>query len=135
MNSDHNTKKNLPTSSPDGLDMQTELVSLARLLGRKWHLVIINQLLEAEALGFNDLKTRIDLISGKVLSESLDDLEQKGIVERTVVSERPFRVEYSLTEKGQKLEPIVQTIRTEIIQNGSVVAQGDTNGEDTESSV
>jgi DNA-binding HxlR family transcriptional regulator len=77
------------------------------ILGKKWHPVIIDRLLEDEALGFNALKERIDGVSSKVLSQSLEDLEEKQLVEREIVSEKPFRVEYSLTEYGRGLEPVI----------------------------
>jgi len=77
-------------------------------MSKKWHPVIIHRLLESEAMGFNDLKREVGAISSKVLSESLEDLEEKGILTREVVSEKPFRVKYSLTERGEELRPTVQ---------------------------
>ncbi|MFB6294357.1 MAG: winged helix-turn-helix transcriptional regulator, partial [Candidatus Nanohaloarchaea archaeon] len=59
-------------------------------------------------LRFNELKTAVDGISSKVLSESLDDLEQKQLVERDIISEDPERVRYCLTDHGQDLEPVIQ---------------------------
>lgn len=47
-------------------------------------------------------------VSGKVLSESLKDLEQKGLVERSVSEGRPVRVEYRLTEHGAGLRPVIE---------------------------
>lgn len=58
-------------------------------------------------MGFNELKEEVDGVSSKVLSESLDDLEEKGLVNREVVSEKPVRVKYSLTEKGKGLETVI----------------------------
>jgi DNA-binding HxlR family transcriptional regulator len=46
-----------------------------------------------------------------VLSDSLDDLEEKRLVDRTIVSEKPFRVEYSLTERGASLEDVIVAMR------------------------
>lgn len=81
--------------------------SATAVLGRKWHPTIIHHLLEDGSLGFGDLEGRIDGISGKVLSESLEDLEEKHLVERRVIDDRPVRVEYSLTEHGEGLEPVI----------------------------
>jgi len=50
-------------------------------------------------------------ISGKVQSDVLEDLEEHGFVDRTVVSEKPFRVEYSLTDRGRSLEPVIVAMR------------------------
>lgn len=47
----------------------------------------------------------------EVLSESLEDLEEKGIVDREIVNEKPVRVEYSLTEFGESLEPVIFAMR------------------------
>lgn len=83
------------------------VTSTATLIGRKWHPVIVHRLLEKDALGFNALKTEVDGISSKVLSDTLDDLETKAIVDREIVSEKPVRVEYTLTEFGASLEPVI----------------------------
>jgi len=83
------------------------ITATAKLIGKKWHPVIIHRLLEKQPLGFNALKEEVDGVSSKVLSESLEDLQGKGLVEREVVSEKPVRVEYCLTESGRKLEPVI----------------------------
>ena len=82
----------------------------AHLLGRKWHPVIVDRLLACGPMGFNALGREIEAVSGTVLSSSLEDLEEKGLVERTIVSEKPFRVEYSLTEDGRSLEPVIEAM-------------------------
>lgn len=78
-----------------------------RLFGRKWHVRIVYQLLENGPMGFSALKREIAGISSKMLSESLSRLETDGIVDRSVVSEQPVRVEYTLTERGRGLEPVL----------------------------
>lgn len=83
------------------------ITSTATILGRKWHPVIIHRLLEGGPAGFNALKDAVDGISSKVLSDSLEKLEEHGLVNRAIVSEKPFRVEYSLTERGRSLEPVI----------------------------
>lgn len=79
----------------------------ASIIAKKWHPVIIHRLLQLGEMGFNDLKKEVDGISSKVLSESLEDLEEKDLVERNVVSEKPVRVKYSLTDRGKELEPVI----------------------------
>lgn len=79
----------------------------ADLIGKKWHPVIIHRLLDEEPMGFNELKREIDGISSKVLSDSLEDLEKNSLVNRKVVSEKPVKVEYSLTGIGESLEPVI----------------------------
>lgn len=87
------------------------ITATASLVGKKWHPVIIHRLLEHGPLGFNALQEEVDGISSKVLSESLDDLEDKRMVSRTIVSEKPVRVEYALTDLGESLEPVVTALR------------------------
>ncbi|AFK19105.1 transcriptional regulator [Haloferax mediterranei ATCC 33500] len=82
----------------------------AHLIGKKWHPVIIHRLLAHGPLGFNALKAEIDTISSTVLSNSLEDLEENGLVNRAIVSEKPFRVEYSLTEQGASLESVIEAM-------------------------
>jgi DNA-binding HxlR family transcriptional regulator len=83
------------------------ITTTATLIGKKWHPVIVHRLLESGPSGFNELKADVDGISSKVLSESLDDLQKHGLVEREIRSEQPFRVAYSLTERGASLEPVI----------------------------
>ncbi|ACV46410.1 MULTISPECIES: winged helix-turn-helix transcriptional regulator [Halomicrobium] len=83
------------------------LTAAAAIVGKKWHPRIVVELLRDGPLGFNDLKESVDGISDKVLSESLDDLQERDIVHRTVIDDKPVRVEYSLTEWGEELEQVV----------------------------
>lgn len=83
------------------------ITATATLIGHKWHPVVIHRLLESGPLGFNDLKAEVDGISGKVQSDVLADLEENDLVDRTVISDKPVRVEYSLTERGESLEPVI----------------------------
>ncbi|ELZ11100.1 HxlR family transcriptional regulator [Halovivax asiaticus JCM 14624] len=82
----------------------------AHLIGQKWHPVIIHRLLDHGPLGFNALKDDIESISSTVLSTSLEDLEENGLVNRRIVSEKPFRVEYSLTDRGSSLESVITSM-------------------------
>lgn len=78
----------------------------AKILGKKWHLVIIHRLI-GKKMGFNDLKESVGDLSAKILSQALQDLQQKGLVERQVASTSPIRVHYSLTEKGTDLQRVL----------------------------
>lgn len=80
------------------------------VLSRKWHTIIVHTLLGEGPLGFNELKDRIEDISGKVLAESLDDLADNGLIGRTVLQESPRRVEYALTQAGSDLEPVIDAM-------------------------
>ncbi|SFD33690.1 DNA-binding transcriptional regulator, HxlR family [Bacillus sp. 491mf] len=76
------------------------------VIGTKWTFLIIRDLLIEGTMRFSDLQKSIDGISPKTLSLRLKELEAHGIVERTVYPEVPPRVEYTLTEKGERLEHI-----------------------------
>jgi DNA-binding HxlR family transcriptional regulator len=77
------------------------------LIGNKWHPVVIHRLLNHGPLRFNELASETGAVTNKVLSQSLDDLEEKGLIDRTIVSEKPVAVEYSLTERGESLDPVI----------------------------
>lgn len=79
----------------------------SELLGRKWHPVIVHRLLQ-KPMGFNELQREVHHISDKVLSDSLEDLRDKGIVQKEVLQEKPKKVKYSLTEIGESLEKVIQ---------------------------
>jgi DNA-binding HxlR family transcriptional regulator len=87
------------------------ITTTATLIGKKWHPVIVHRLLDTGPLGFNALKEEVDGISSKVLSDSLEDLEEKTLVDRAIISEKPFRVEYSLTDREESLAPVVYEMR------------------------
>ncbi|SDY03136.1 winged helix-turn-helix transcriptional regulator [Halobellus clavatus] len=87
------------------------VTTTSSLIGKKWHPVILHRLLEHGPSGFNELKDDVDGISSKVLSDSLDDLGEKQLVDREVVSEKPFRVQYSLTLHGESLGPVIYEMR------------------------
>jgi len=78
------------------------------LLSQRWTGLIIYQLLPGPQR-FCSIESSIG-VSGRVLSERLKDLETKGIVKREVYPETPVRIEYSLTDKGISLEPLMKEI-------------------------
>lgn len=82
----------------------------SEILGRKWHPVIVDRLLKTE-MGFNQLQRNVSGVSAKVLNESLEDLQEKGLVEREVIEKQPMKVEYSLTEKGKSLENVINAMK------------------------
>lgn len=78
------------------------------ILSLRWTGLIIYQLLSGPQR-FCSIESAIG-ISGRVLSERLKDLENEAIVKREVYPETPVRIEYSLTDKGQALEPLMRKI-------------------------
>ncbi|MFQ3545986.1 helix-turn-helix domain-containing protein [Halobacillus rhizosphaerae] len=78
------------------------------ILSKRWTGLIIYQLLEGQQR-FCTIESTIG-ISGKVLSDRLKDMEKEGLVKREVYPETPVRIEYSLTNKGLSLKPIMDEI-------------------------
>ncbi len=78
------------------------------ILSQRWTALIIYQLLSGPQRNCT-IKDATG-ISGRLLSERLKDLEQEGIVRRDVYPDTPVRIEYSLTEKGYSLEPLMKNI-------------------------
>jgi len=97
------------------VDAEAALHGMQEIVGRKWHPVVLHYLLTDGPQSFSTLKNRVDGISSKMLSTSLSNLEDRGLVTREVLSEQPVRVEYTLTQRGESLEPLI----TEMVQWGS----------------
>jgi DNA-binding HxlR family transcriptional regulator len=81
------------------------------LFDKKWVHQILKALLSTGAMRYSELKRRLKGVSPKTLVERLRDLEEYGIVERTVYPEVPIRVEYRLTERGVELARIIEVPR------------------------
>lgn len=81
------------------------------VIGGRWKPIIIFLLLQNEVLRFGELKNTIDGVTQRMLTQQLRELEGDKIVHRKVYAEVPPRVEYSLTEYGRSLEPIMIAMR------------------------
>ncbi|TGX83384.1 transcriptional regulator [Palleniella muris] len=86
-------------------------------LGTKWALLVIVILSEQEAIRFSEMCKLIPDISSKVLSETLKTLEADGLVTRKVYPTVPPKVEYSLTDIGHSLVPIIQELTEWALKN------------------
>ena len=80
------------------------------LIDDKWKVLILRELMGGTKR-FGELKKSIGHVSQKVLTAQLRDMEAKGLVHREVYAEVPPRVEYSLTETGHSLNPILEVMR------------------------
>ncbi|KVD89826.1 HxlR family transcriptional regulator [Burkholderia stagnalis] len=81
-----------------------------RLLGGRWRLLLASYLLDGPKR-FSDLRRDVPGISQRMLTLDLRALEEAGLVRRTVYPEVPVRVEYDLTEDGERLRPVVDVMR------------------------
>lgn len=96
------TKEELP---------ECDVATTVALIGSKWKLLILRNLL-VRPWRFNELRKNLEGISQKVLTDSLRSLEDDGIVVRTVFPEVPPRVEYSLSDLGESMRPILNAMET-----------------------
>ncbi|MCH5211311.1 MAG: helix-turn-helix transcriptional regulator [Oscillospiraceae bacterium] len=95
------TKDELPTCP---------VATTVQLIGSKWKLLILRNLLE-RPWRFNELQKSLDGISQKVLTDSLRSMEADGIITRTVFPEVPPRVEYALSDLGETMRPILNSMK------------------------
>ena len=96
---------------------KTEAVSNAcpmelgiNILSGKWKLRILRNLYIKKVVRFNELQRNLGNITTKTLTEQLRELEDKKIIKRTIYSEIPPKVEYSLTDIGSSIEPVLKTL-------------------------
>ncbi|SHF82617.1 transcriptional regulator, HxlR family [Flavobacterium fluvii] len=80
------------------------------LLSGKWKFHILGTLIEGNALGFMDLLREVKGIGTKMLSKELQDLEVNNLVSRKVMNTKPITVEYTITEYGKTLSPLIDEI-------------------------
>ena len=95
------TEKNLPACP-----VETTLT----LIGDKWKVLILRDLLSGTKR-FGELKSSVGHVSQKVLTAQLRAMEDSGLLTRTVYAEVPPKVEYTLTELGQSLSPVLDSLR------------------------
>lgn len=91
------TKEELP---------ECPVATTVQLIGNKWKMLIIRNLIYNGKQRFTDFIRTIPAISKKVLTDNLRALEDDGLIEREIFAEVPPRVEYSLSEIGKSLRPI-----------------------------
>ena len=85
-------------------------VTLA-LISDRWKVLILRDLMQ-DTRRFGELKRSVGHISQKVLTTTLRSMEQSGLINRHVYAEVPPRVEYSLTDLGRSLKPVLDAMRT-----------------------
>jgi DNA-binding HxlR family transcriptional regulator len=93
---------NVPTKCP--------LTAALIAIGGKWSLICLYWL-DSGTRRFNELRRLMPDISHKVLTATLRSLEHEGLITRTVYPEVPSRVEYSISDHGETVRPIIQAVR------------------------
>jgi DNA-binding HxlR family transcriptional regulator len=93
------------------IEMPQNLVEVAlKTMGDQWKVMIIQELMNGTKR-FGELKKELGNITQKVLTANLRALEEKGILIRTVYAQIPPRVEYTLTNFGYNLKPVLESMR------------------------
>ena len=95
------TKEELP---------ECPVATTVQLIGNKWKLLIIRKMVYNGTQRFTDFVKTIPGISKKVLTDNLRALEDDGLIEREVFAEVPPRVEYSLSDLGKTLKPVLDAM-------------------------
>lgn len=80
------------------------------LIGDKWKVLILRDLMPGTKR-FGELKKSIGHVSQKVLTAQLRDMEENGLLHRRTYAEVPPRVEYSLTDLGRSLKPVLDALQ------------------------
>lgn len=86
------------------------VATTVQLIGNKWKLIILRNLIYNGTQRFGDFLKTIPAISKKVLTDDLRALENDGLIERNVFAEVPPRVEYSLSPVDRSLKPILDAM-------------------------
>jgi DNA-binding HxlR family transcriptional regulator len=92
-------------------NMACPVTTAMTLIGGRWKSVILYHLSD-HTRRFGDLAARMPSISRKVLSEQLKEMEADGLIDRQQFKEIPPRVEYSLTELGKSVRPLLKDMAT-----------------------
>lgn len=88
-----------------------ELEITIEILSGKWIALLLVHLGENDVVRFNEFRKHIPKITQKMLSQQLKKLESQNIISKEVFNEIPLKVEYSLTQKGKNLLPILNTMQ------------------------
>ena len=104
-NQEINTKKNIIFD-----ENSCPVTATMKVLGGKWKSILINAIYFTSPARFGELKRSVAGITQSMLTTQLRELENDGIITRKIYAEIPPRVEYTLTEFGLTLSPIIQSM-------------------------
>jgi len=97
--------------SKDYSDKETGSANNAlKVIAGKWNLFILAVLCSNKKVRYNELKRQVSGITGTMLNQSLKEMIEYGVIHRVQYNEVPPRVEYSLTEAGKELSPIIEQL-------------------------
>lgn len=93
-------------------DGNCPVTATMNIIGGKWKIVLINRIYSDSPARFGALKRSLKNISQSMLTTQLRELEEAGIIHRKIFAEVPPKVEYTLTELGMSLKPIIMEMST-----------------------
>lgn len=108
--SDHETSEASDRDSSDGVASPCPIIESLEQIGSQWRLVVLHELQNGERR-FNELKRETEANS-RTLSRVLDDLQDTGFVDRRLEEDAPVATYYSLTDKGESLQPVFEEIES-----------------------
>ena len=104
------------TKAQNSIETKCPVTAMLELIGGKWKPVIL-YCLRTDTRRFGEIAARIPTISRKVLTEQLKELEQDNLIIREQFNEIPPRVEYSLSELGKSVGPVLAEMERWGIEN------------------
>ena len=107
------------TKTKNNTEIKCPVTAMLELIGGKWKPIIL-YCLRNETRRFGEIATRILSISRKVLTEQLKELEKDNLILREQFNEIPPRVEYSLTERGKSLTPLLNEMEIWGLKNCNI---------------
>ncbi|MBA3285278.1 MAG: helix-turn-helix transcriptional regulator [Nitrosopumilus sp.] len=107
----------------NGIICLCPLEGIIDLVGKKWSLLIINEIGNHNKIRYNELKEELSGISPKTLSDMLKELYKNGLINKEIHNEIPTRVEYTLTNDGVELrKSIIPLLKWATLKKGTVIA-------------
>jgi DNA-binding HxlR family transcriptional regulator len=92
-------------------DLRCPVARTLDVIGERWSLLILRDLFRFGPRRFQDFENSLHGLTPSVLSSRLKQLESSGVIESRLYAEHPPRPEYSLTEKGRELGPVLRALK------------------------
>ncbi|MDO4537064.1 MAG: helix-turn-helix domain-containing protein [Coriobacteriales bacterium] len=106
-----NSERDVPLPSEENIyDTECPILWAMNVIGQKWKLPILWYIRDKGTIRYNELRRKVVGITPTMLTKSLVELEESGLVHREQYAEIPPRVEYSLTERGKTLLPALDEL-------------------------
>lgn len=102
-----NTMEKFPNHTIRQKDFKCSIGFTMTVIGSKWRAIILWHIMKSQPIRYGQLKREIPVISHKILSQELKNLESDGLIERIVYTTIPPKVEYILTDRGKSLESVL----------------------------